>query len=150
MTHRDDGFWISTDPALLDRELIHGFLSQAYWSPGIPPDVVDRGIAHSLAFGVYGPAGEQVGFARAISDRATYAYLADVFVVPGHRGAGLGRWLVGQVLAHPELQGLRRWALATADAHGLYARFGFAPPARPASHLFIDTEPDSLWGGAPS
>jgi GNAT superfamily N-acetyltransferase len=95
---------------------------------------VRRAIEHSLPFGLYAPSGEQAGFARAISDRATYAYLADVYVETEHRGRGLGKFLVGCVLGHPELQALRRWALATDDAHGLYERHGFAAPAQVRNH----------------
>jgi GNAT superfamily N-acetyltransferase len=136
---------VSTDPARLDVGRIHRFLSTAYWSAGIPRDVVARSIAHSLPFGLYAASGEQAGFARVVSDRATYAYLGDVYVETPHRGRGLGKFLVSCVLAHPELQGLRRWALATADAHGLYARHGFAPPANPDIHLFIERSPAELW-----
>ena len=142
---RDDGYEIADDPSRLDVDVIHGFLTTSYWSPGIPRDVVARGIAHSIAFGLYTPQGRQAGFARAVSDRATYAYLADVFVLDEHRGRGLGAWLVETVLAHPDLRDLRRWALATADAHTLYERFGFSPPAKPDIHLFIERDPAGLW-----
>jgi GNAT superfamily N-acetyltransferase len=142
---RGDGHEVSTDPARLDLERIHRFLSTAYWSPGIPAEVVRRAVANSLPFGLYGPAGEQVGFARAITDRATYAYLADVYVEVDHRGKGLGKFLLSCVTTHPELQGLRRWALATADAHGLYERHGFAPPSAPQIHLFIERPASELW-----
>jgi GNAT superfamily N-acetyltransferase len=119
---------IDTDPGLLDLDLIHRFLSEeAYWSPGVPRDVVAHSIEHSLNFGLYRD-GEQVGFARVVTDRATFAWLADVFVLDGHRRDGLGKWLVETVLSHPDLDGLRRWILGTADAHGLYERFGFGPP----------------------
>jgi GNAT superfamily N-acetyltransferase len=106
---------------------------------------VERSIANSLPFGLYARRGEQAGFARVVSDRATYAYLGDVYVESAHRGRGLGKFLVSCVLAHPELQGLRRWALATADAHGLYARHGFRAPANPDIHLFIERAPADLW-----
>ena len=139
------GYVVSTDPARLDLDRIHAFLSGAYWSPGIPRELVERAIANSMPFGVYAPSGEQVGFARVVTDRATYAYLADVFIETAARGRGLGKFLVACVVAHPELQGLRRWALATADAHGLYARHGFAPPANPDIHLFIERAPAELW-----
>jgi GNAT superfamily N-acetyltransferase len=139
------GYVVSTDPDRLDVDRIHGFLSTAYWSTGIPRDVVQRSIDNSLPFGLYSPAGEQAGFARVVTDRATYAYLGDVYVESAHRGRGLGKFLVSCVLGHPELQGLRRWALATADAHGLYARHGFRPPANPDSHLFIERAPADLW-----
>lgn len=101
-------------------------------------EVVERSIAHSLSFGLYARGGEQVGFARVISDRAVFAYLADVFVLEEHRRRGLGRFLISCVLEHPELQGLRRWALATADAHDLYRRFGFGPASQPETLMFIE------------
>ncbi|MGL5812880.1 MAG: GNAT family N-acetyltransferase [Aeromonas sp.] len=124
---------ISDDKGRLDVPLIHRFLSEeAYWSPGIPFATVQRAINHSLCFGGY-LAGQQIAFARVITDRATFGYLSDVFVLPAHRGRGHSKALIGAILAHPELQGLRRLMLATADAHGLYAGFGFASPARPES-----------------
>ncbi len=123
---------ISTDPSRLDIEAIHAFLVRSYWSPGIPRELVARAIANSMCFGIYlGDA--QVGFARVVTDRASFAYLADVYVLEAHRGQGLSKRLVAQVLDHPELQGLRRFMLATADAHGLYAQFGFKELARPGS-----------------
>jgi GNAT superfamily N-acetyltransferase len=140
-----EGYVVSTDPARLDVERIHRFLSTAYWATGIPLDLVRRSIANSLPFGLYAADGQQAGFARAVTDRATYAYLGDVYVESAHRGHGLGKFLVGCVIAHPELQGLRRWALATADAHELYARYGFGPPANPDIHLFIERTPADLW-----
>ena len=127
---------ISTDHARLDITAIHAFLSQTYWSPGIPRAVVERAIAHSLCFGVFHD-GAQVGFARAVTDRATFAYLADVYLLEAHRGRGVARRLVAAIVAHPELQGLRRFTLATADAHGLYERFGFELPTRPANMMEI-------------
>jgi GNAT superfamily N-acetyltransferase len=126
MQRRRDGYLISTDPARLDREVIWGFLRTTYWSPDIARDVVERGIENSLVFGLFAPAGEQAGFARVVTDRARFAWLADVFVLDAHRGKGLGVWLVETVVGHPELAGLR-FVLATADAHGLYERFGFGP-----------------------
>ncbi|HEY1775858.1 MAG TPA: GNAT family N-acetyltransferase [Solirubrobacteraceae bacterium] len=140
-----DGYVVSSDPDRLDIERIHNFLAGAYWSPGIPLAVVVRAIENSLVFGLYAASGEQAGFARAVSDRATYAYLADVYVEAAHRGRGLGRFLVGCVRAHPELQGLRRWALATADAHGVYEHYGFGPAPDPAIHMFIERSPADLW-----
>jgi len=136
---------VSTDPERLDIDRIHRFLSSAYWSPGVPRDVVERAIAHSLPFGLYPASGEQVGFARAITDRATYAYLADIYVEIAHRGHGLGKFLVACVRSHPELQGLRRWALATADAHGLYAQYGFGPASHPTRHMYIERSASELW-----
>lgn len=139
------GYVVSTDPVRLDVDRVHRFLSTAYWSTGIPRDVVQRSIANSLPFGLYAPSGQQAGFARVVTDRATYAYLGDVYVETTHRGRGLGKFLVSCVVAHPELQGLRRWALATADAHALYARHGFRPPTNPDIHLFIERAPTDLW-----
>ena len=138
---RRGDYVISTDQARLDFDVIHDYLTQSYWSPGIPRATVERAARNSMAFGVYYvPAAgdarsdnwEQVGFGRVITDRTTFAYLADVFVLEAHRGRGLGVWLVETISAHPELQGLRRWVLATRDAHGLYARFGFTPVKEPA------------------
>jgi GNAT superfamily N-acetyltransferase len=122
-----DGYVISTDRDRVDLDSVHAFLSQdAYWSPGVSREVVERSLDNSLCFGLYRD-GEQAGFARVVTDRAAIAYLADVFVLPGHRGRGLGTWLVETVLSHPDLQSLRRFFLGTADAHALYARFGFVP-----------------------
>jgi GNAT superfamily N-acetyltransferase len=116
---------ISTDAERLDVDRIHRFLStDAYWSPGVAREVVARSIEHSICFGVY-RGDEQVGFARVVTDRATFAWIADVYIESDHRGNGLGKRLVAAVLGHPDLQGLRRWMLGTADAHGLYRRFGF-------------------------
>jgi GNAT superfamily N-acetyltransferase len=119
-----DGLWISDDPARLDHQIIHDYLSRSYWAAGIPRETVDRSIEHSLCFGVYQGA-RQVGFARVITDQATFAWLADVFILEEHRGMGLGKRLVAAILAHPKLQGLRRFMLATLDAHKLYEPFGF-------------------------
>ena len=143
---RADGYEISTDPARLDLDVIHGFLRTAYWSPGVPRPVVERSIAHSLPFGVYAPGGEQVGFGRAVTDWAAFAYIGDVFVLAGHRRRGLGIWLVESMLAHPALHGLRRIHLATADAHGLYERFGFRVIADPRNRMDLARTPQELWG----
>ena len=117
---------ISDEPARLDRALIHRFLSErSYWAKDVPRDVVDRAIEHSLCFGIY-EAGQQVGFARVVTDRATFAWLADVFVMEERRGRGLSQRLMTAIVAHPALQGLRRFMLATLDAHGLYQQFGFS------------------------
>lgn len=116
---------ISTDPQRLDVDAIHRFLStEAYWSPGVPREVVERSIEHSLPFGAY-LGDEQVGFARVVTDRATFAWLADVYIESAHRGKGLSKRLVAEILEHHDLKGLRRWLLGTADAHGLYRRYGF-------------------------
>jgi GNAT superfamily N-acetyltransferase len=128
---RRGAFSISTDPKRLDRERIHDFLKTSYWAPGISREVVDRSIEGAMCFGLYDLEGgdAQVGFARVITDRATFAYIADVFVLESHRGRGLGVWLMEAIRAHPDLQNLRRWILMTRDAHGLYEKFGFRPIA---------------------
>jgi GNAT superfamily N-acetyltransferase len=126
---------ISTDPARLDRAQIHDYLSRhSYWAEGRTRETVDRSIAFSLVFGAYDGA-RQVGFARVVTDRATFAYLCDVFVVEERRGEGLGRRLIEAVLAHPDLQGLRRFQLVTRDAHELYRRCGFRPLQEPERHM---------------
>ena len=122
-----EGYSISTDKELLDIVVIHQYLSlESYWAKNIPLEVVKRSVEHSLCFGVYHHS-TQIGFARVITDKATFAYLADVFILPQHRGKGLSKWLVTTIHAHPDLQGLRRWILGTKDAHGLYAQFGWQP-----------------------
>jgi GNAT superfamily N-acetyltransferase len=131
---------ISDDPAQVDIAAVHDFLAGSYWARGIPRATVARGIAHSLPFSLF-LGDRQVGFARAVTDRATFAYLADVFVLEEHRGQGLGEWLVATVLAHPELQGLRRWLLVTRDAHALYRKQGFTSVADP-SLLLTRHDPD--------
>jgi GNAT superfamily N-acetyltransferase len=132
---------VSTDKDRLDIGLIHRFLSaDAYWSRGIPRATVERAVAGSLCFGGYLD-GRQVAFARVVTDGATFGYLADVFVLPEHRGQGHAKTLMAAVMAHPQLQGLRRFSLATSDAHGLYAGFGFAAPARPQT-LMEKLDPD--------
>ncbi|MBA4708329.1 GNAT family N-acetyltransferase [Aquitalea aquatica] len=119
------------DLARLERDMIYAYLSgESYWAAGLPRDVFERSLAGSLCFGVY-VAGKQVGFARMITDQATFAYLADVFVLPDWRGSGISKALLEHILAHPGLQGLRRMLLATADAHGLYAQYGFTALSRP-------------------
>lgn len=121
---------ISTNPALLDLDVIHRFLTESYWAAGVPLGVVQRSIEHSLPFGLY-KHNRQIGFARVITDYATFAYLADVFVLDEFRGAGLGKWLIEVVMTHPDLAGLRRWMLATLDAHGLYGKSGFTELGQP-------------------
>ncbi len=113
---RREGYVISSDKLRLDTNAIHAYLTRSYWSPGIPKLIIERAIEGSLCFGLYTEAGQQVGFARAITDGATFAYLADVYVLEEHRGKGLGKWMVETILAHPSLQGLRRILLATRDA----------------------------------
>ena len=121
---------LTSDVSRFDVGAIHAFLSNSYWSPGIPRSVVERAIANSICIGVL-CAGQQVGFARVVSDRATFAYVADVYVLDKHRGKGLARQMINAIMHHPELQGLRRMLLATRDAHALYAKFGFKPLAKP-------------------
>ena len=121
------GYRVSDDPARLDMALVHRFLTEeTYWARGRTREMLERSVAHSIAFGLYGPTG-QVGFARVATDRTFLAWLSDVFVLPEARGRGLGRALVEAVLAHPELATVTRWLLRTADAGGLYARYGFVP-----------------------
>jgi len=127
---------ISTAHERLDLDVVHGFLATSYWATEIPRATVERSLAGSLNFGLYRD-GAQIGFARFVTDGATFAYLADVFVLPDHRGQGLATWLVGTALTHPALTGLRRVLLATRDAHPLYARFGFTPLARPERFMEI-------------
>jgi GNAT superfamily N-acetyltransferase len=131
-----DGFTISDDPARLDRGAIQRFLAGSYWAKGIPADVVDRSIDGSLPFGVY-DGDALVGFARVITDYATYAYVADVFVFESHRGRGLAHWLMETIRAHPRLQGIRRWNLVTRDAHALYRKVGFRDAENPARYMEI-------------
>jgi N-acetylglutamate synthase-like GNAT family acetyltransferase len=119
-------FLISTDRSKLDVDVIHGFLARSYWAAGIPRETVARSIENSLCFGVYDNH-RQIGFARVISDFATYAYVADVFILEPYRERGLGKELIASIMAHPDLQGLLRWSLGTRDAQGLYAQFGFKP-----------------------
>src|SRR5436305_460737 len=128
--HRGD-YSISTDRARLDIDLIHNYLSkESYWATGRSREVVDRSIENSLPFGIY-KRDEQVGFARIVTDYATFAWVADVFVLLEHRSHGLSKWLMEIIIAHPQLQGFRRWVLSTKDAHGLYERFGFIKLHRP-------------------
>lgn len=122
---------ISTDKSKLNIQLIHKFLSEeSYWAKGIPLETFKRSVENSMCFGIY-KGNEQAGFARIVSDHATFAYLADVFVLPDHRNKGLSKILMEYIIGRTELQGLRRWLLGTADAHGLYAKYGFTPLAKP-------------------
>ena len=137
------GYLLSDDKAELQVDVIHGFLTTSYWSPGIPRRVVERAIEHSWCAGVYDPDGAQVAFARLVTDRATFAYLCDVFVLPRARGLGLSKAIVGFFVNHPELPNLRRWMLATRDAHGLYAQFGFVGISdEQAARLMQRLDPD--------
>jgi GNAT superfamily N-acetyltransferase len=132
-----DEYEISSDAARLQIDVIHRFLStESYWSPGIPRAVVERSIENSLCFGIYhGTA--QVGFARVVTDKSTFALLADVFVLEAHRGKGLSKSLMRAVMGHADLQGLRRFLLTTADAHGLYRQFGFKEIASPVRYMEV-------------
>ncbi|HTY49262.1 MAG TPA: GNAT family N-acetyltransferase [Steroidobacteraceae bacterium] len=129
-----EGFIVTCDPRRVDRTFVAGFLQASYWAQGIPADTVNRSIDGSLCFALL-TAGRQIGFARVISDRATIAYLGDVFITPEFRGRGLGKWLMECVLSHPQLQGLRRWILVTRDAHGLYRQLGFKALGRPEGFM---------------
>ncbi|KEQ19240.1 GNAT family N-acetyltransferase [Endozoicomonas numazuensis] len=138
-----DEFRISTDKSLLNIDIIHQFLTNSYWASGIPRKTVELSIEHSLCFGLYLDE-KQIGFARVISDQATFAYLSDVFILPEHRGQGLSKWMmtcIQSVEGLQGLQGLRRFMLATADAHGLYEQFGFKGLSLP-ERLMERLEPD--------
>ena len=129
-------YTISTDSSGFDVEMIYRFLTNCYWAEGIPREMVQRSIDNALCFGVFD--GErQVGFARVITDRATYGYIGDVFILESHRGRGLSKKLMKAIMEHPELQGFRRWSLVTNDAHGLYRQFGFKPAANPERYMEI-------------
>lgn len=133
------GFYISTDKGLLDFEMIYNYLdNDSYWSKGIPPERLKLAIDGSLCFGVYHNK-KQAGFARVVTDSATFAYICDVFILPEFRGKSLSKWLIQTIINHPGLQGLRRWSLATADAHGLYKQFGFTEITRPDRWMEIFT-----------
>jgi GNAT superfamily N-acetyltransferase len=130
------GYTISTDPTRMDLDAIHAYLSRSYWAEGVPREIVERSLLGSLAFGLF-HGGAQVGLARVVTDRATFAYLCDVYVLEEHQRRGLGRWLIETVMAHPDLQGLRRFSLVTRDAHALYSTFGFSALASPGGHMEI-------------
>ena len=139
-----DGYEIDDDPARLDLDVVHGFVTGSYWAGGVPRDVVARSVANSLNLGLY--RGEsQVGFTRAVTDRATFAWVCDVFVLPGHRGRGLAHWMIETLRAHPDLAGLRRFMLATADAHQVYADCGFTSLGNPDRYMEIHRSPGDLY-----
>ncbi len=138
------GYEIDDDPARLDLDVVHGFVTGSYWAEGVPRDVVARSVANSLNLGLY-HGGSQVGFTRAVTDRATFAWVCDVFVLSGHRGRGLAHWMIETLRAHPDLAGLRRFMLATADAHQVYAGCGFAPLADPGRYMEIRRPPEALY-----
>lgn len=144
-------FTISTDPARIDFDAVHGFLADSYWAKGIPREVVRRSIENALCFGIY-HGNRQAGFARVITDRATFAYLGDVFVLEAYRSQGLAAWLLEVVQSHPELQGLRRWVLLTRDAHALYRKAGWSELAAPDRYMerwFKDVYRHDTPGSAP-
>ena len=128
-------YLVSTDREKLDLDVIHGFLTNCYWAKGISREVVERSIDNSLCFGIYLADVAQVGFARVISDLATFAYIGDVFILESHRGRGLSKWLMQCIIQHPALQNLRRWILLTRDAHRLYSHFGFTPVKAPERYM---------------
>lgn len=125
---------VSTDPSRMDLDVIHGYLRRAYWCEGIPHETVERSMQHSLCFALF-ERERQIGFARVVTDYATFAYVCDVFVLESHRGKGLATWLMQCVMSHPDLQGLRRWCLTTRDAHTLYERVGFERTKIPERYM---------------
>jgi len=132
---------VTTDRSRLDLDVIHGFLTMSYWARGVPRETVARSMEHSLCFGAFDE-GRQIGFARVVSDRATFAYICDVFALESHRGSGVGKSLMAAIMSHPELLGLRRWTLFTRDAHGLYRQFGFGAAAHPERLMeVVDRDP---------
>jgi GNAT superfamily N-acetyltransferase len=151
---RREDYIISTDRERLDLSVIHGYLSNSsYWAKGRTLETIRRSIEHSLSFGLY--KGErQIGFARVVTDYATFAWIADVFILDGFRGEGLGTWLMEVIIKHPQLQGFRRWTLSTKDAHELYRKFGFTELTRPERwmerHDPQTVERPDYWAGEPS
>ena len=140
-----DGFTISTDKSRLDVAAIHDFLcNSSYWARNVPLPTVQKSIENSLCFGLY-DGDRQVGFARVITDYAVFAYLADVFILEAYRGRGLAKWLIACIISYPELQDLRRWMLATKDAHGLYTKYGFNPLSKP--ERFMEASQPTAHGG---
>ncbi|HWX28180.1 MAG TPA: GNAT family N-acetyltransferase [Steroidobacteraceae bacterium] len=133
--HRGE-YTITTDRDRFDLAAIHRFLTRSYWSPGVPIAIVERSIANSLCFGLFHER-DQVGLARVITDKATFAYLSDVYVLESHRGKGLSKWLLAVIRSHEDLQGLRRFMLSTQDAHGLYSQFGFTALAFPSRMMEV-------------
>jgi GNAT superfamily N-acetyltransferase len=141
---------IDDDPGRIDLDVVHGFLTTSYWAEGVPRDVVARSVANSLVLGLYqgGGQGAQVGLTRVVTDRATFAWVADVFVLPGHRGRGLAHWMIETLLAYPDMAGMRRFMLATSDAHQVYADCGFTPLADPGRFMEITRPLRELYGEA--
>lgn len=142
-----EGFEIDDDIARIDFGVVHGFLASSYWAAGIPRDLLERACKASWCFGLYAPGGAEVGFARLVTDYATFAYLADVFVLEEWRGRGLSKWLMAEVFARPTMIGLRRILLATRTAHGLYVKSGFKPLARP--DWFMEVNRPEIYGPQP-
>ncbi len=138
-------YTLSSRRERMDAAAVHAYLTRSYWSTGIPRAAVERAMAHSLCFGIFHGA-EQVAFSRVLTDHTTYGYLADVYVLEPHRGQGLSKWMMEGVLAHPALQGLRKFMLSTRDAHGLYRRFGFEPAAKPGN-VMERVRPNPYGGG---
>lgn len=141
-----NGYWISDDANDVDLDVAHEFLTSAYWCQNVPRETVEKSFDHSICFGVFRDQ-SMVGFARVVTDFSTFGYLADVFILEQHRNQGLALWLVQTILAHPELQGFRRWLLATKDAHALYAKLGFTPLEKPEMFMEI-LDPDVYSGNA--
>ena len=138
------GFVISTDKSLIDFETVYSYLTNdSYWARGIKAERLKKAIEHSICFGIYHD-GKQAGFARVVTDLATFAYICDVFILPDYRRHGLSKWLMQTIRQHPELQGLRRWSLATLDAHGLYEQFGFTALSKPQNWMEIFTPYEKL------
>lgn len=135
----EKGFIISTDKSLIDFDIVYHYLDkESYWAKGIPAERLQKAIDNSMCFGIY-KENKQAAFARVVTDMASFAYICDVFVLPAYRRLGLSKWLIQSIKQHPELQGLRRWSLATLDAHELYAQFGFTPLSKPANWMEIFT-----------
>jgi len=135
----EKGFIISTDKSLIDFDIVYHYLDkESYWAKGIPAERLQKAIDNSMCFGIY-KKNKQAAFARVVTDMASFAYICDVFVLPAYRRLGLSKWLIQSIKQHPELQGLRRWSLATLDAHELYAQFGFTPLSKPANWMEIFT-----------
>ena len=137
-------YCVTTDPERIDFDVVHSFLSRCYWAENIPRETMATAIANSLCFSLL-RGDEQIGFARVVTDRSTFAYLADVFVLEAHRGQGLGAWFMSVLFSHPDLQGLRRFQLATRDAHGLYQKFGFEAPKDPSRLMEIVKKASDLY-----
>lgn len=136
---QDKGYIISTDKSFIDFDAVYNYLeNESYWAKGVTIERLKKAIDNSMCFGIYKD-GKQAGFARVVTDKATFAYVCDVFVLDAHRGLGLSKWLMQTIREYPELKGLRRWSLATSDAHGLYQQFGFVPLSKPQNWMEVYT-----------